>query len=320
MLSTRTCTLVMLGLLIMGCSALVRKGRDRPFLNLVSSLFLKDKIPTLLGLLILIVLAGHVVWLAERSTARQETTFSRTYVPGLFAGMYWALVTASTIRYGDKVPHRWRGRLVAAIVIIISLPLFGFFIAQLSSDLTMQQLRTSIHGPEDLPGKRVAMGIQPDLAGRFLDHRNFSPRHDTILVESLARLQGGVRGREQFLEAALVADDEVDANYFTNMAQIMRGYHETVAPLTELQMVGRLAVAPAKNGKALLALPLDHLLWTPAADWRSQELKASYKAPGFTGQFDVWLTGTVSPLARQQLTKRGMTVTEEVYKRVETVD
>jgi hypothetical protein len=137
--------------------------------------------------------------------------------------------------------------------------------------------------------------------------------------KSLARLQD-VRGREQFLEAALVADDEMDAHYFTNMAQIMRGYHETVAPLTELQMVGRLLVDQAQNGTALLALPLDHLLWTPAADRRSQELKASYKAPGFTGQFDVWLTGTVSPLARQQLAKRGMTVTEEVYKRVEIVD
>ena len=140
-----------------GLDILVRKGRDRPFLNLVSSLFVQDKLPILLGLLILIVLAGHAVWLAERSTARQATTFSRTYFPGVFEGMYWALVTASTIGYGDKVPHRWSGRLVAAIVIIISLPLFGFFIAQLSSDLTMQQLRTSIHGPEDLPGKRVAV-------------------------------------------------------------------------------------------------------------------------------------------------------------------
>src|SRR5262249_54046664 len=107
---------------------------------------------------------------------------------------------------------------------------------------------------------------------------------------------------------------------FTNMAQIMRGYHETVAPLSELQMVGRLVVVQAKNGKALVALPIDHLLWTPAADRRSQELKAGYKAPGFTGQFDVWLTEVVSALARQQLTERGMILTEEVYKRVEIVD
>jgi len=167
--------------------------------------------------------------------------------------------------------------------------------------------------------KLAAMGISADLAGRYLDHRSFSPRHDLILVESLARLQDA-RGRDKFLEAALTADDEADANYFTNMAQIMRGYHETVAPLTEMQMVGRVIVAQAKNGKALVALPLDHLLWTQAVDRRSQEIKTSYQVPGFTGQFDVWLMGTASPLARQKLTARGMTVTEEVYKRVEIID
>src|SRR5215471_134314 len=140
-----------------GLDILVRKGRDWPLLNLVSSLFSQGKSTILLGLLLLIVLAGHAVWLVERSTEEQVTAFSRTYIPGVFEGMYWALITVSTIGYGDKVPHRWTGRLVAAIIIIITLPLFGFFLAQLSSDLTMQQLWTNIHGPEDLPGKRVAV-------------------------------------------------------------------------------------------------------------------------------------------------------------------
>src|SRR5207237_1392747 len=151
------------------------------------------------------------------------------------------------------------------------------------------------------------------------NHRNFNPRHDTILVAALARLEG-TRGWERFLEAAPEADDEADANLFTSMAQILRGYHETVAPLTDIQMVGRLVVAQAKNGNALVTLSLDDLLWTPAADRRSQELQAGYKASGFNGRFDVWVTGTVSPLTRQQLSERGMTVTEEVYKRVEIID
>ena len=37
------------------------------------------------------------------------------------------------------------------------LPLFAFFVAQLSSDLTMQGLKSSINGPEDLRGRRVAV-------------------------------------------------------------------------------------------------------------------------------------------------------------------
>src|SRR5712692_9566418 len=111
-------------------------------------------------------------------------------------------------------------------------------------------------------GKLKAMGMRPDLSKRYLDHKAYTPRHDTILVEALSRL-GSVRGREQFLEAALAAEDETDANYFTNMAQVMRGYHETVSPITEIQRVGgRLMVAQTRGGSALVALPLDELLWT----------------------------------------------------------
>ncbi len=167
--------------------------------------------------------------------------------------------------------------------------------------------------------KLADMGIPKDLAKQFLDHRAFTPRHDTILVEALSRL-AGAGGREKFLEAALRAEDEVDANFFTNAAQILRGYHETVSPITEIQTSLRLAVAQAKNGNALVPLPLDHLIWTQTADRRSQEVKSGYRATGFNGKFDLWLIGTASPLARQRLAERGMTVVEEAGKRVEIID
>src|SRR5262245_20080583 len=173
-----------------GLDILVRKGRDRPLLNLVSSLFSQDKTTILLGLLGLIVLAGHIVWLVERSTEEQATSFSRTYIPGVFEGMYWALITVSTIGYGDKVPHRWTGRLVAAIIIIITLPLFGFFLAQLSSDLTMQQLRTNIHGPEDLPGKRVAV-VRSSTGAAYVEQLGASLSECDQVEECYADLLAG---------------------------------------------------------------------------------------------------------------------------------
>ena len=52
----------------------------------------------------------------------------------------------------------------------------------------------------------------------------------------------------------------------------------------------------------------------------SRQLATSYQAPGFNGKFDVWLTGTLSPGARQGLEARGFTVTERVNARVEVLD
>ena len=53
-------------------------------------------------------------------------------------------------------------------------------------------------------------------------------------------------------------------------------------------------------------------MWTANADRLSQKLKTSYRAPGFNSRFELWVTGTVSPKAKQELEKRGFTVMERV--------
>ena len=140
-----------------GLDILIPRVDHPTLIGLIASLFEGQKIIFFGALLILMIVAGHIIWLVERSSKKKTTSFHQSYIPGVFEGMYWALITASTIGYGDKVPQRWVGRILAAIIILIFLPLFGFFVAQLSSDLTMQGLRNNINGPHDLRGKRVAV-------------------------------------------------------------------------------------------------------------------------------------------------------------------
>ena len=140
-----------------GLDILIPKDAKSTLIGLIGSLFTGKKIFFFGSLLILMIIAGHIIWLVERSSNKRSTSFHRNYFPGVFEGMYWALITASTIGYGDKVPQRWIGRILAAIIILLFLPLFGFFIAQLSSDLTMQSLKSNINGPQDLRGRRVAV-------------------------------------------------------------------------------------------------------------------------------------------------------------------
>ncbi len=119
----------------------------------LSSIFTPGKLAIFLGFILLIVIAGHLVWLAERG----KEAFSDDYIPGVIEGMYWAIVTASTVGYGDKAPVKWLGRAVAALVIIISLPLFALFTAAIASSFTVQSLQVSIQGPDDLAPKRVGV-------------------------------------------------------------------------------------------------------------------------------------------------------------------
>jgi len=167
--------------------------------------------------------------------------------------------------------------------------------------------------------KLTQMGIAPDLAKIYLDHPVYTPRQDLLLVDSLHRL-GATTGRDAYLQASLAATDEVEANFFVNMAQILRGYHEKQSPITGLTMVGPLTVAQTKAGAAMIPFALDHGVWTANADRLSQELKASYRAPGFNGSFELCVTGTLSPTAKQELQARGFSVVEQAGSRFEIVD
>lgn len=142
---------------ITGLGILVGKQKNWSVIRLFKSLLHKNRIMVLLFFGGFILISGHLIWVAERMQPENKRSFSRKYLPGILEGMYWTIVTASTVGYGDRVPRSWAGRVLATLLIIISLPLFAFFIAKLSSDITLHELRTSISRPQDLIERRVGV-------------------------------------------------------------------------------------------------------------------------------------------------------------------
>ncbi len=113
----------------------------------------RTKSTVVLAFFILVIVAGNLIWLAERG----KDAFSDKYSTGVFEGIYWAVVTASTVGYGDKAPAKPLGRILAMLVIIISLPMFAFFTAELASAFTVIEIQSSVTRPEDLKGRRVGV-------------------------------------------------------------------------------------------------------------------------------------------------------------------
>ncbi len=167
--------------------------------------------------------------------------------------------------------------------------------------------------------KLKQMGVSADVAKAYLDQPVYTPTQNLLLVDSLSRL-GAATGRDAYLTASLVAADEDEANFFVNMAQILRGYHETVGPITGVTMVGSLTVAQTKSGAAVIPFALDYGVWTANADRLSQNMKATYKAPGFNGSFEFWVTGSVSSVGRQELEARGYKVVEQAGSGFDIID
>lgn len=109
-------------------------------------------------LMLLLFLVGNLIWLAERR--RNYEQFPRHYLHGVGNGMWFALVTLTTVGYGDRAPLSRTGRTVAGVWMLLSLLALSSVTAGLASAFTLslsQQSPGRIQQPDDLTGQSVAV-------------------------------------------------------------------------------------------------------------------------------------------------------------------
>lgn len=101
-----------------------------------------------------VLLVSHITWWLERG---KNEHFSESYIPGVWDAFWWAIVTITTVGYGDKAPKVLSGKLFALFWMIFGYFMFAYFTAVVTSTVTVQELRGSIGGPDDLYGKKIAV-------------------------------------------------------------------------------------------------------------------------------------------------------------------
>ncbi len=124
----------------------------------VKVFFGKAVLSSVVVLISVIFTVGTLIWLAERR--RNEDNFPREWASGIANGAWFALVTLTTVGYGDKAPITRTGRLITSTWMVISLIAVSSLTAGLASALTLFLSGASespIHHPEDLKQRRVAV-------------------------------------------------------------------------------------------------------------------------------------------------------------------
>ena len=104
------------------------------------------------GVTLYVLLCALLIWVLERGE-----TFQRDFKRGVPEAIWWTLVTMSTVGYGDYAPKRPLGRVISAVIILSGIALFGVLVAEVTSMVTLSELRPSIQSPDDLAGKRVGV-------------------------------------------------------------------------------------------------------------------------------------------------------------------
>lgn len=111
------------------------------------------------GILItLLFIFGNLIWLAERRKNTEQ--FPRHYFHGVGNGMWFGLVTLTTVGYGDRAPLSRSGRIIAGIWMVISLVAVSSITAGLASAFTLSLAEiapSAIREKADLRGKKIAV-------------------------------------------------------------------------------------------------------------------------------------------------------------------
>src|SRR4029077_12109927 len=129
----------------------------------------------------------------ERQVQAAERS-SESAVATLRDGLYWAVVTMTTVGYGDKTPKTTGGRVVAIARMLSSLVLVSLLSTSLVSRLTADRVESRDGAASiDLRAKKLA-AVARSSGAEYLDKLHLSYTSYKDLPEALDSLVNGQSG------------------------------------------------------------------------------------------------------------------------------
>ncbi len=157
-----------------GSAIAVAAGSTAPRWLRIAENFLSWGFLKVIGLLILLwVIMGLMMWLFEHR--HNPEMFGGGIVKGLEHGIWWAVVTMTTVGYGDKSPKTLGGRIVAVVWMLSAIIVFASFTAHVTTSLTVGELGGKVRGLRDLPSVRVGAVAESESL-EFLIERGIAVR------------------------------------------------------------------------------------------------------------------------------------------------
>lgn len=117
-------------------------------------------------LLLVALLFAHIVWFLEKG----DDCFNTFYPLGILEAIYWAVVTMSTVGYGDFTPKHPVGRIGTTAIIVIGVGIFGFILANITAIVTNPGDFGALNTPQEMSGKHVAAVVDTtsvDAASKY---------------------------------------------------------------------------------------------------------------------------------------------------------
>ena len=153
------------------------------------------------------------------------------------------------------------------------------------------------------------LGVPLRLRQKLLGHTYFSPRHATIMVKAFVELTG-VDGIILFVQEAVKAESEIDALTFQRIAELLAAYHKNQQKIVKILIHKGLLLGYTQDDVLLVTFPLDYLRWTPFIANMLEDIDLVEE--GQVKKKVAWVTGSFSPIAKDNLKKLEFEISEQV--------
>ncbi len=245
-----------------GLQILLSKSQPSGFFDTAKAI-LNSGILKLIGVSLLILLVvAHLIWFFEWGDDRD---FDDSYSKGIWDSLWWAMVTVTTVGYGDQVPRTVKGRILALFWMVFSLFLMSVIIAQVSSSIINSTFDGSISGPEDLKEQHVAT-ITGSTSEKYLNKLGISVSGFDSIENMLDALRNN-RADAVVFDAPVLAYQQAhdNSNDFKLVGRIFKPEQLSIA----LQ-----ADSPHRDpiNQALLKLSEEGVVQKIYADWFSKDV------------------------------------------------
>ena len=135
-----------------GLQIMVRARNEGTFVSTFLSIPWRAIWHLLGAAIVVIFFLANVLWLIER---RRGIGAANNYLRAIGEGLWGTMLIIATGEHGDRNAPGAVKRVTVVLMWLVGVVLIALLTATVTSSQTVARLQSSIHGPEDLPGKAI---------------------------------------------------------------------------------------------------------------------------------------------------------------------